>query len=121
MIRLIDILFPELTEQRSAKDSSSGEIWMVDPPDSKIAQDHSQARYGAKVGNWIRYFNDQKKARNFAMGRKLRDKSSQGPGLHSTSKSNPRNSKRPLKKRGPDKPERKQTYTIRNDPKKPKS
>jgi hypothetical protein len=106
MIRLLELLFPELKEQSSIKKRSSGEVWRVDPNNTKTGEDSTQTKYGGKMGEWVRYFDSEEKARNFAMGRRASDKNTLGPGLRSTSKENPRGSQRPIPKKRPRKPKR---------------
>jgi hypothetical protein len=89
MIRLLELLFPELHEERS-----SGEVWRVDPEDSSVVS------YAAKRGKRTRYFDSEEKARKFAAGE---------------TKSKIRDAEKKLTKQRPKPPERKQTYRFKND------
>jgi hypothetical protein len=86
MIRLINLLFLE--------NKKSGEVWRIDAEDSSIVN------YGARLGDRVRYFKDEKKARDFAAGK---------------TKSKIRNAIKKLPKLKPKPPERKQSYKFKND------
>jgi hypothetical protein len=88
MIRLLELLFPELHEERS-----SGEVWRVDPEDSSVVSYGARNTFGK-----VKYFDDEESARKFASGE-----------IPS------RQAIRPLPKQRPAAVQRKQTYRFKND------